>query len=567
MHTLKKLIATTAVRIPFFSALIIITSTAFAQVPGIGGAVKQAAPPPAETPAKKEVPPAPVIVEEGDKPFSLPEGEKIFIKDFKLEDSEPADEAALSALLAPYKGRDLTMAEITEAANKVTLFYRNKGYLVAKAYVPKQDARDGILTIKVIIGNYGKLSLKNTSPVRDFLVQGVFEKARDVSSAVRTDSLERAMLLVRDMPGCKIPTVTIAPGTVPGTSDFEVSVDTSQRVNGYLMGDNQGSKYTGKNRLYGGIDVNSPFGIADKFSASAMTSEDEGLGSLRLSYGFPLAYNGLRAELAASRTTYELGGVYSDLDATGSADILEGTIFYPIRRTRDENIDLSLNLAYKELHDDLDAVNSENPRHASVATLALQRGKYGSLFGRNLFTLISAGINIGTLTIVDDFQKDLNEAGANTSGTFSKLNLGFSANLELTEKFSVRASAKVQKVLTDHNLDSTEQLFISGMTGVRAYTESVGFDNGYVVNAELRYALPTLIGIKHALGVFADNGYVYAQNGDYITNDHITLTDVGLGYYVSFKQLFGSVQLAQPVGKTSVSDPKTRVLMQVGMAF
>ncbi len=32
------------------------------------------------------------------------------------------------------------MAEITEAANKVTLFYRDKGYLVAKAYVPKQDA-------------------------------------------------------------------------------------------------------------------------------------------------------------------------------------------------------------------------------------------------------------------------------------------------------------------------------------------------------------------------------------------------------------------------------------------
>lgn len=567
MHTQKKLITITAALILSFSAHIITTSTTFAQVPSLGGAVKQAAPPP--SPAKKEAPPreTPVIVQEGDKPFSLPEGEKIFIKDFKVEGSEEGDEAALMALLAPYKGRELTMAEITEAANKLTFFYRNKGYLVAKAYVPKQDASGGILRIKIIVGNYGKFSLKNTSPVKDFLVQGIFDKVKDMSPAVKTDGLERAMLLARELPGCTLPTVNITPGAQPGTSDFEVSVDTSQRVNGYIMADNQGSKYTGKERIYGGIDISSPFGIADKFSVSAMTSEDSGLENLRLSYGFPLAYNGLRAEFAVSRTTYELGGIYSDLDATGSADTLEGTISYPIKRTRDESIDLSLNLAYKELHDDLSAVDLENPRHASVATLNLQRGKYSSLFGHNLFTTISAGVNIGRLTIVDDFQKELNEAGANTSGTYSKLNLGFSANLDLTEKLSVRAMAKAQKVLTAHNLDSTEQMFISGATGVKAYTESVGFDNGYVVSAELRYVLPTLPGMKHALGLFADNGWVYAQNGDYTAKDNITLSDVGLGYYISFKRLFGSIQLAQPIGKSNVSDPGTRVLMQFGVAF
>ncbi len=122
----------------------------------------------------------------------------------------------------------------------------------------------------------------------------------------------------------------------------------------------------------------------------------------------------------------------------------------------------------------------------------------------------------------------------------------------------------------NHNQDSTEQLFISGMTGVKAYTESVSLDNGYVANAELRYALPTLLGIKHALGLFADNGWVYAQNGDYTTDDKTTISDVGLGYYMSFKRAFGSVQLAEPIGRSgnrNVKDPGTRVLVQVGVAF
>jgi hemolysin activation/secretion protein len=569
MDKRKQRIAMTIISILFFVSIITVSTAAFAQqVPSIGGAVKEAAPPPKETPAKKEPPAAPVIVQEEVKPFSLPEGEKIFIKDFNVEGAGKADENEITAILAPYKERELTMAEITEASNKLTTFYRDKGYLVAEAYVPKQDATDGILLIRVTMGNYGNFSLKNTSPIRTSFLQGVFDRVKKTSPVVTQDGLERAMLLVREMSGAKLPEVAIGPGVQPGTSDFAVEVDRSQRFNGYLMGDNQGSKYTGRNRVYGGIDINSPLGIADKFSVSAMTTEDSGLQNLRFSYGFPLSYNGLRTEFAASHTTYELGDVYSDLEAKGTADVLEGTISYPLKRTNNQSIDLSLNIAYKELHDDLNAVDSSNPRDEAVATLGIQRAAYGSLFGCNLFTTMSAGVSVGTLTIKDDDQKALNDAGANTSGTFSKLNLSFLSSLDLTEKFSLRAQAKAQKVLTSHNLDSVEQMFISGQAGVKAYTESVSFDNGYVANLELRYALPTFFGVKHTLGAFFDNGWVYAQDGDYVENDKIMLTNVGLGYYISFKQLFGAVQLAYPIGKDRVvEDPGTRVLMQVGMTF
>ena len=571
LHTAGKHIAT-ALTI-FIASLTGLT--AFAQVPNIGDAIKQATPPPDETRTAPTKPEASVIVEEGGKPFAMPEGETIFVREFKIEGAAPGDEVRLQSLLAPHRNKDLAMAEITQAANKITIFYRDRGYLLAKAYVPKQDARGGVLTIRVILGSYGKISLKNDSLIRESIVQAFFDKVKEDSRAVTRDGLERAMLLIRDTPGAKIPTVTISPGEKAGTSDFQVEVDRSQRLSSYIMADNQGSKFTGKNRLYAGIDVNSPFAIGDKFSVAAMrTNDNDGLQNVRLAYGFPLSFDGLRAEIAASRTKYTLGGVYSTLDAVGKADILEATLFYPLRKTRDETMDLSLNFAYKKVKDDQDAVGAENPRDIAVGTLALQSGRFATLFGRNFSTSVSAGASLGTLKIRDDDQKLVNDYGANTSGTFSKVNFLLSGNLDLTEKFSVRATARAQKVLTAHNLDPVEQFFINGITGVRAYTESVSFDNGYVVSAEVRYALPEFRGVRHSLGLFADTGLARPQKGDYIadskyTTDRFVLSDVGLGYYLNAWKFFGTIQVVWPIGNTNpgVADPGTRILTQVGASF
>lgn len=570
MHQIKRNLASTVWVTLSLSALILTTTNVFAdQAPvyNIGGAIKEASPPPTEPKETTPTPEIPIIIQE-EKPLTLADGEKLFIKDFKLEGAEHTDATELSELLSPYKNRELTMAEITQVANKLTLFYRKQGYLCAKAYVPVQDARNGILLIKIIMGKYGSIILKNSSLVRDSLVQGVFDNTKKASQTVTQDGLARALLLVGDMPGSNLPTVTIAPGVTPGTSDFVVSAEAAQRFNGYLMADNQGSRYTGKKRLYGGIDINSPFGISDKLSISGMTSEGTDLWNLRLAYSFPLYSNGLRAEIAASHTDYQLGGVYSDLDAVGTANIVEATISYPIKRGIQENYNLFINMAYKDLKDDLRAVNSRNPREAFVGTLTLQREAYGRLFGHNFFTSISGGFSFGSVEILDKDQRALNSAGADTEGFYSTANLALSAHLALTKNLSARTSFELQQVLSGNNLDSSEQFFISGISGVRAYFESVGFDNGTLVNAELRYALPTLFGIKHSVAVFADNGWVYAEKGNYTTNDSFVLSDAGVSYNISYKHLFCSVQFAKPIGKASgVKDPGTQFLLQFGASF
>jgi hemolysin activation/secretion protein len=380
---------------------------------------------------------------------------------------------------------------------------------------------------------------------------------------VTTDSLERAMLLVRDLPGSKMPTVAVAAGTAPGTSDFEVNVGASQLVSGYLMGDNDGSRYTGTKRLYGGVNMNSLLGMADQFSISAMTAEAGDLQNLRAAYSVPLAYNGLRLELAAAKTTYSLGGVYQDLNAAGLVDSLEGTILYPYTRSRAQSIDFSVSFARKWLRDDLSAVDTLHRRSATVATLAAQRQAFGQLFGRSLFTTVSSSIDIGNIN------PNAGTENGTPTGIYSKLDLGISGNLAVTNKLSALASLKLQKALTGGALDSSEQMFLSGSSGVKSYTEGVSGDNGYLLNVEMRHTLPALGGIKHAAGVFADSGGVYAQNSHYALSDKIFINDVGVGYYANFKPFFATVQMAQSVGSMAhnAETSGTRGFVQVGMAF
>ena len=67
--------------------------------------------------------------------------------------------------------------------------------MVAKAYVPAQNARGGVLRLKVVVGQYGEIRLKNESLVRDSFLQGVIDHARARSAYVEKTALERAMSL------------------------------------------------------------------------------------------------------------------------------------------------------------------------------------------------------------------------------------------------------------------------------------------------------------------------------------------------------------------------------------
>ncbi len=566
-----------ALPVVFAAAALTIPHAALAQViPNIGDAVRESEQSRLNAPALRPAP-VPVLPRLVEPQLALNDKETIVVRVFHIDGPILVDEADIHAILEPYENRKLTIADIYEAADKITTLYRNNGYIVAKAYVPAQNARGGSLRIKILPGKYGQVELKNRSLVRSDYLQGVLDHALGASPYIRKDPLERAMLLMSDLAGGGMPRVAMGAGRQPETSDLGFDVPPAQRFNGYLLGDNYGSPFTGRNRLSGGLDINSPLGFGDKISAYGLVSEDAKLANYRVAYSVPIGFDGLRAEGAIFRTTYVLGGIYQGLDATGTADGASGTLTYALKRQREESVYLSGGFTHKSLNDNIFGISLAK-RNMDEGTMSITRDAVSAFFGLPLSTSTTFTVTAGNVDFPDPVQRLINTLGVNTQGQFEKVNLSFLGTLGLSESWSLTTTFKGQKSFNGKNLDSSEQMSLTGFYGVRSFDEGLSGDSGYLLTPELKYALPTFGNYRHSLGVFTDVGGVWIENPAYTTTQKpfTQLNDVGLGYYSTYEYspnrfLLLKAQVARTYGHVSGSavtyDQETKGLVQVGLTF
>jgi hemolysin activation/secretion protein len=523
-------------------------------------------------PREAAMPVLPRLVE---PPFTLKDKSTLLVRHFKVEGTELVSEAEIRDIVAPYENRKLTLAQIYEAADKITTLYRDKGYLLAKAYVPAQNATRGTLKIKVVPGKYGTIALQNNSLVRDAFLHGVIDHALATSALIHKDELERTMLLISDLPGAGMPRVAVNAGRQPETSDFVFDVPATRRIDGYQLADNFGSPYTGRNRMSVGLNVNSPLGIGDRLSAFGIVSENIRLANGRVAYSLPIGYTGLRAEVAGFRTTYVLGGIYGGLDATGTADGVSATLVYAVRRTREDSIYLSGGYTHKTLNDNVFGVSLAH-RSMDLGTIGVTRETVGSIFGHPVTTNTTFSFTGGSLEFPDPVQRAINVAGPNTVGDYEKINLVFNTVLGLADKLSLSTDIRAQKSLSG-NLDTSEQLSLTGIWGVRSFDEGLAGDSGFVITPELKYALPDIRNYRHSIGVFTDVGAAWIENASYTTlqKAYTQINDVGLGYYATYEYLPGRVVLLKAMVAHSYGsndgaqsyDRGTKGLVQIGATF
>ncbi|GAB6126927.1 ShlB/FhaC/HecB family hemolysin secretion/activation protein [Humidesulfovibrio idahonensis] len=473
-------------------------------------------------------------------------GPTIAVREFKLENVEYLPEAEIQKVLEPFKGRSLTMKQLDEATKAVGELYQRKGYAAVKAYLPKQSVTDGVVVIRVLIGKYTAPTSENQSLVRDSLINASLKDSLKEGAPVRSADLERAVLLISDMPGAGMPTLNIGPGQTPGTTDVFTQVPKGKEYGGYFLADNAGSRYTGRLRYSAGAEMASPFGIADKLSVSGMTTETGGLTSYALNYGFPLTPSGLRLNLGYTHTAYELGDAFKDIDASGTADVYQGTFSYPVIRSASRNLYLNLDIAHKEMSDKYGAFDEDKHHYTTLGKLGLVHESWGSIFGKSLYTRIGGTVTYG------DFTLGLAEDDArHVGGSFAYASMEFMASLTLTDNWSFALSGSGQQTF-DKNLDSSEQFIVTGARGVKAYRETISGDNGYLLNGELKYKLPSIAKYEHALGGFVDNGgWNYAKT-PFPSPHEGSMSDAGVGYYMSYGTFSGKVQVVQSLGKYPV---------------
>lgn len=539
-----------------------------ANIPNIGDIEKQVQAPKIE---KEET----VLPEIKQKEYKTPmsdSGKKILIKDFKITDNEHIDISKLEKFFVAFKNKELTFNQLQNIASAITKYYRKQGYFVARAYIPTQNINEnnGVLEISVIEGTYGELKLNNNSLVRDSILQDMMDDAKNRDNVISTDTFERAMLIINDTPGVVVTSSDVSPGKEVGTSDFEITTQASKRVNGYVVTDNTGSKYTGENRLMSKIDINSPFEIGDKISMFGLVSNGQNLKNGKVAYSAPLASNGFLGEVSYSQTNYSLADSYKSLDAFGTSKTVEGKISYPIIKTKEENLNLSSSILTKKLKDEKNSTDDITQKESKSVKVGLDYDKNHVVFNKSSKSLANVYLTYGKLEF-DNPEKQLDdERSVNTNGNYSKVNVDLSNTVNYTSNLYLNTSLKMQYALRNKNLDGSEDFSVGGSSGVKLYPDGeLSAENGYLFNTELKYKLPNINNLSNIVGVFYDRGKVFMANN---TTDFQSksLQDIGVGYYSTYKDFFGQMQVAWNANSkeiTSEPNRNSRFLFQGGLSF
>ncbi len=111
-----------------------------------------------------QLPPAPVtpqaipevrIERRGAVPDTGPVGPSVVVNVLHISGATRFSEARLIAVAGFAPGHTLNLSDLRHMAVAITDFYNAHGYVVAQAYLPAQEIKDGAVTIAVIEGRYG----------------------------------------------------------------------------------------------------------------------------------------------------------------------------------------------------------------------------------------------------------------------------------------------------------------------------------------------------------------------------------------------------------------------------
>jgi hemolysin activation/secretion protein len=504
-------------------------------------------------------------------PMVSDNGIKIGVKSFKITNNSVYSEDNLVSIIKGYEGKELTFSQLNEITSIITKYYRDNGYFVARAYIPAQELTktDAIVEISVIEGNYGNMTIKNSSIVDSSIVQNYMDELKE-NSVISTPSLERQILLIDDLGGVKVANAEILPGEKVGTSDFTITTESEPKYYGYVIADNYGSRYTGEYRANVAGYVNSLSGKGDVLGISTLSSNTADMKNARVNYNMPIGYSGLRFDSSLAYSTYKIGKEFKNLDINGNSTNFDMGLSYPIIKTRSHTLNTSLTYTNK-IGNDEDNYQADRRKNINSLKLSLDDTLKTSLMEKNGTLQSSISITSGN-TDLNNYSKSIDTI--NSDGSYTKVNVSVSQNQSLIQNLSLLTSFKAQTAL-NRNLDGTEDLSVGGAYGVRSYTDSeLSGDKGYLASLELNYDLPIINGIRHTASTFIDHAKVWNNIKTVSDTDNSReLNDIGLGYNLSYKDFSLKTTYAHGFGadKTPTGDGDdtnlNRVFVQAMMRF
>ena len=226
--------------------------------------------------------------------------ETVYVSRFEVTGNRVIDKKDIQMVLVDYVERNLTLAQLNEAADAVTKFYRQQGYIISYAYIPPQVVNNSTINIAVVEGEIGEVYIEGLSDYKkDFILK--YLKPLQSGLVLDTKTLERRLLLLNSFMDLKV-NATLRPGKRKGTSDIIIYAQDTNPYRASFSVDNYGNKITNEYRLNGAAMVGNVITSGDRLALNLSLGLDNfnpwQLFYGRIDYRLPIGSEGFKLGFA-----------------------------------------------------------------------------------------------------------------------------------------------------------------------------------------------------------------------------------------------------------------------------
>lgn len=418
-------------------------------------------------------------------------GLNFVLKSLQVKGSSAVSPEQLQALVAPYVGKPVTDKELGQIMAALRRTYEQQGLGLVGLGFPSQDVSSGVLTIDVVEPRLGRIQTAQAlnAPISAERVQGLLRFFNiHEGQLLNVRDLDRALFALNDLPGVQAKG-SMTPAGDEGVYNLTVTVQPRRAWDAAVTLDNQGSTFTGEWRAGATLRWNNPLSLGDNLDVRTLWSTGGGVKVGRLAYETPVAYTPVRWSIGASQVDYDLRGAFADLDAHGTARVVDTSVSYPFIRARARTLVGRFGYEAKSLTDRIDLIDlRDDKRVRSWAGGLSYEGRDAVLGGGYVGASLQWRHGHLSLQNPATLGADLALGHRATDGAFNKWEGQLSRLQGLTRDWSLYAS--VSRQWASRNLDSAEKMSMGGPNGVRAYAASEGAsDQATLVSTELRWWL------------------------------------------------------------------------------
>jgi hemolysin activation/secretion protein len=449
-------------------------------------------------------------------------GVKVAIDSISIQGNSVFSEAALLTTLGHVKGVSYDMAGLQDLANTITNHYRTAGFLFASAYLPPQSVSGGTIIIKVLEGRYGSITAAGEGSIAQSAQ--AYLHVLEAGAVITQAKLTRAVLILGDVPSV-IAKPVLRLGSEVNTADLEVMVSEARNWDGSFTVDNHSSRYNAGVNGRLSLGFNDVLNFGDRLSLLWDNSLRGGTygdsTTYEVGYGFALGSDGLLGKALMSQSSYQLG--YEFMGFSGSSKALLVGLSYPLIRSIQTNLTISVDSDYNNLNHNLNGVRYSQQRSRGVSS-SLKFDHRDGWFG--------GGQTFGSMTL--DLGQLWPTAYESEPSHVSKLVVDVSRQQSLFGPLSLFVN--INRYTNANPLNDYHKTALGGVRGVRAYHsgESVGASGGHL-QTELNYGFGT-----YQPFAFYDIGAIGAQT----THAGRTLSGYGLGMRIAQGRVQGAVSAA-----------------------